>query len=456
MAEKWIEIFDAAKSGGRATISDVREMAESYDPNYSAAPATIGHTDDYDRKPNSKIPVGAWVEKVKQDGSKLFASFKFPDEITVAIPDEFKELAGMPAFFKQAVNNKLYSKRSVGISNKDGKKYLHHVAYLGGQLPQCKGMADQTFTEELSGLVCTFSDQNFTEISEQPMSIKVTGFKKAVQAMNKTLTRADVIAFAEAIDPADPNAEKEVDQLLEAIREMYGLPEDADVGQCLGALKAEQAEVVAASAGAAAVAAALTAPVGGMPLSMYTELTKQIQAVSTKVDKFAEATPATPTVPATPAAPAADAKPNDVKDTGTIDALPLTPDQVTSEVNDAVTTLKGLNVWIPAWDEGADGNKFTDVLAQAAVVPFGDGSLLDGITTALSSLPNIAQMSEVADQFILTDNYNESKKSKKSNTVSIATGNRPLGSVSEDAAIEAYAEKNSVSYSEAFRVLAQA
>lgn len=135
----WLEVFRAGKyPQGTYTVEDVKEIAESYDPEkLHEAPATLDHEQDG--------PAYAWVSEVKASGKKLLVKFK----------DMTWELAFL-------LENKMFKKRSVEIYNDfegTGKRYLKAVTFLGAAAPQVKGMPDPAFKEEFGDSVSVdFSD----------------------------------------------------------------------------------------------------------------------------------------------------------------------------------------------------------------------------------------------------------------------------------------------------------
>ena len=118
--EKWIEISRTGTfpdSGGRPqtfTEQDLDAIARAYDPDQRDAPLCIGH-------PKDNSPAFGWVEKLKHEGAKLFATF-----------------AHVPGEVKKLVAKKHY--RHVSMSLMPDRVSLRHVALLGAAQPAIDGL----------------------------------------------------------------------------------------------------------------------------------------------------------------------------------------------------------------------------------------------------------------------------------------------------------------------------
>ncbi len=146
---KWCEIFRAGKYKGRDgedltyTEADldliVKNFNEAENP---MVPNVVGHPED-----NS--PAYGWVESLKREGKKLFATFK-----------------DVPAEFMEAVNKGLFKNRSISLYP---NLMLRHVGWLGAMPPKVKGMEPFCFKDDVQ-LVTTiefseFEDYKFETIS---------------------------------------------------------------------------------------------------------------------------------------------------------------------------------------------------------------------------------------------------------------------------------------------------
>jgi len=135
MVQKEFEIFQAGKyPQGEFGDAQLNEIVSTYNPKeLHEAPQTIGHVSDYK---DSKAPSAGWISSLKKVGNKLIAVGDFTEKLVSAVKSgEFK-------------------KRSIGLyaptdeSNPTpGKWHLHHVAWLGAQPPQVKGLADVAFAQ---------------------------------------------------------------------------------------------------------------------------------------------------------------------------------------------------------------------------------------------------------------------------------------------------------------------
>lgn len=118
--EKWIEIArtgtftDSAGRPQTFTEQDLDAIARAYDPDQRDAPLCIGH-------PKDNAPAFGWVEKLKREGAKLFATF-----------------AHVPGEVKKLVAKKHY--RHVSMSLMPDRVNLRHVALLGAAQPAIDGL----------------------------------------------------------------------------------------------------------------------------------------------------------------------------------------------------------------------------------------------------------------------------------------------------------------------------
>lgn len=127
----WVEIFRAGaypKQGswnGSATVDDLNRAAANYDPSFHEAPACIGH-------PKDDLPAYGWVDRMKVEGNTLLARFRDVD----------------PAF-EEAVKARRFPKRSAAFYLDSGNRIagLRHVAFLGAQPPEVKGLANLKFAD---------------------------------------------------------------------------------------------------------------------------------------------------------------------------------------------------------------------------------------------------------------------------------------------------------------------
>lgn len=112
------------------TLENCIDLAESYDPSVSEAPAVIGH-------PKLTAPAYAWAK-----------SFEVKDGLVYAKLDQINPE------FAEAYNAGSYKKRSLSIylpdspgNPKPGHYYARHIGFLGAATPAIKGLPDASFAE---------------------------------------------------------------------------------------------------------------------------------------------------------------------------------------------------------------------------------------------------------------------------------------------------------------------
>jgi len=116
------------------TKSDLKQVADSYQPDVHEAPIRVGHED------NDKVPAWGWVKGVKMKGSDLVAEVEF----SPLMEDYVKN-----GLYKK-VSASFYSPESK-INPEPGKWSLRHVAMLGAQPPAVKGLKGFAYSEESEG-----------------------------------------------------------------------------------------------------------------------------------------------------------------------------------------------------------------------------------------------------------------------------------------------------------------
>ncbi len=201
----WVEIFRAGRhtssSGVAKTYSaaDVAAIARAYDPSHYEAPIVVGH-------PKDNAPAYGWVEKLKAEGGRLFASFKQVNE-----------------GFREAVRSGAFKTRSVSLfPNLDGRGLsLRHVGFLGAAPPAVKGME----------AVAQFHDGEFETFEfQQPNN---GGDNVDVQELTKTLDER-FKSFSETVKgwlPGKPQATGDSD--VKAQVEAAVTARTADLGKQL-------------------------------------------------------------------------------------------------------------------------------------------------------------------------------------------------------------------------------
>ena len=112
------------------SVSDLKQVAESYDPVIHEAPVRVGHED------SDKVPSFGWVKGFKMDGSKLYADVEFTPDMS--------DLIRNGNYRKVSIS--LYSPES-GINPTPGKWSARHLAVLGATPPAVKGLEAIQFSE---------------------------------------------------------------------------------------------------------------------------------------------------------------------------------------------------------------------------------------------------------------------------------------------------------------------
>lgn len=125
----WIEIFRAGdyRPQGKTLItrSDLEQVIRNYDPSFHEAPVCVGH-------PKDNLPAYGWIDRLALDGDTLLAKERQVD------PN-----------FDEARKAGRYKKRSAAFYQDAAGKVtgLRHVAYLGAQPPEVKGLQDVKFED---------------------------------------------------------------------------------------------------------------------------------------------------------------------------------------------------------------------------------------------------------------------------------------------------------------------
>jgi len=122
-----VEIFRAGGyPQGEFTAADLDDIAAAYDPAVHEAPVTLDHA--------RSGPALAWVASVRRAGDRLVAV-----------------LRGVSERLRELVRGGAYAKRSAEIYldfGGTGKKYLRAVTFLGAGVPEVKGLAEASFSEQ--------------------------------------------------------------------------------------------------------------------------------------------------------------------------------------------------------------------------------------------------------------------------------------------------------------------
>lgn len=148
LAGQWIDLFragDYTDVGKDAfTLQDLDTIVNNYDPADYEAPSTIGHP-----KPNDSAPAYGWWSKLRRVGDRL------QGQMSTVQPE-----------FEEGLERGLWKKRSAGLMKRAKGWTLHHVAWLGAQAPQVKGLADLKFEDEGNVIEIDFSEETDMALTE--------------------------------------------------------------------------------------------------------------------------------------------------------------------------------------------------------------------------------------------------------------------------------------------------
>lgn len=451
-----IELFDLDQANGRLTEAEFQEMIDSYDPSFSAAPAIIGHKNDYPK--STLIPANAWVRSISRVGNKMYGIYSDVGQITAKAPAIYKEFADSVAFFKEAVAKKLYSKRSIGVSKrlKNNKlvTYLDHVGYLGAQLPAIKGMADHEFkalpnSDEFGELV--FASDSGHETTEIEM------------ATNTERTFAEMT----------PEEQVDFDKLLAALRELYNLETDATLANVTGAVLNEIGENEIANEQAVAIASVATTPGTSMSTwndkvkpflegvvrakrekkhdNEFAEMKENIATLAASLKQFADASQSTTVTKGTEGGSAAtqttEVTSSPVESTSVSDA------DATTAAQTAIQTLKDKSISLPSWEEAQNGVTLADLFTTLAKVKQGAGSALDALMSFLTLLPQVAELMDIGEIVDLENFVEDKRKERRGDTsktpgvhIAEAVKDEDLLFTEEYAEADKYAKDHNVSF----------
>ena len=130
--------------------SDLEEIRDSYNTEIFKAPIVIGHNDDLEALyKNDRSPAYGWVENLGVDNSGLYAD--------VSLVKEFEKILEREVPPYKYVSAAIYEKDNPFNPTKGDKKYIRHIAFLGGTPPAIKGLPEVVKMYSESNLVNTKS-----------------------------------------------------------------------------------------------------------------------------------------------------------------------------------------------------------------------------------------------------------------------------------------------------------
>ncbi len=194
----WVEIFRAGDYGAKGNFSadDLDRVIQNYDPATHEAPACVGH-------PADNLPAYGWAARLLRQGATLLAKFKEVD----------------PAF-EDAVKAGRYKKRSAAFYLDDAGRIenLRHVAFLGAQPPEVKGLKNLQFDD--NGREYTevdFGEESAMPADEKSVKDQIKAFFAEMfgpQPTSKTFSEDDVKRIAtEAVATATTGLQAKVTEL---------------------------------------------------------------------------------------------------------------------------------------------------------------------------------------------------------------------------------------------------
>ena len=175
MPAKWIEIArtgtftDSAGREQTFTSGDLDAIARRYDPQKRDAPLCFGHPQ------TDKAPAFGWVDKLKSEGGRLYASFS-------RVPDEVRELVAKGHY------------RHVSMSLMPDRVSLRHVALLGAAQPAIDGLKAVEFSDGGEAITVDFAattrgDDSMTTEELQRQIGQLQAQLETLKAENATLKK---------------------------------------------------------------------------------------------------------------------------------------------------------------------------------------------------------------------------------------------------------------------------
>ena len=140
-----VEVFQAGTFRGKTyTVRDLDDMVAAFerysrpqvDPKNGkvAVPGVVGHSEDQRLLQDTGLPAACWAERLYRRGDTLFADL-------VDVPPEFMGLIRTRRYRK--VSAEVYDRHPDGLPTAGTpKKMLRRIAFLGGEIPQVKTLAD--------------------------------------------------------------------------------------------------------------------------------------------------------------------------------------------------------------------------------------------------------------------------------------------------------------------------
>lgn len=150
MPEKWTAIArtgtftDSRGNPQTCTTADLDTIAASYDPAQQQAPLVFGHPEDNE-------PAFGWVQSLKREGQKLFASF-------AQVPEKVRGLLDTGRY------------KYVSMFLMPDRVTLRHVGLLGAARPAMDGLGEVSLGSGEGDIIINFAE--YAELAEQAEQAK--------------------------------------------------------------------------------------------------------------------------------------------------------------------------------------------------------------------------------------------------------------------------------------------
>jgi hypothetical protein len=161
-----VEIFAAGNHRGKEyTRRDLDDMVQNFqrfsvgDKPLLEVPAVLGHEENQELLDRTDLPAAAWCKKIYRDGDVLKADF-------ADVPRVIRRLIQGRRY--KHVSSEVYDEPPDGVPGGSGKM-LRRVAFLGGDIPQLKSLADIPLPEEHSEQFASYT----------PVVLKCSGVRQA-------------------------------------------------------------------------------------------------------------------------------------------------------------------------------------------------------------------------------------------------------------------------------------
>lgn len=127
-----MDIFAAGKWRGKSyTTRDLDRIVSNFRENKSRIPIVIGHDESQEFLERSDLPAAGWISRLWRRGKHLFADVQH-------VPPAVARLLRSKAY--RTVSAEIYDEPPEGTVGKG--KMLRRIAFLGGEIPHVKTLAD--------------------------------------------------------------------------------------------------------------------------------------------------------------------------------------------------------------------------------------------------------------------------------------------------------------------------